>query len=189
MPIEIRPYEPSDEDSWPRRRALSCLSTGYYDDVWTERPATPLVPLVAMHEGTVVGILDVEVDEELATVDTVATHPDHQNRSIASELLARALDELPAQITVLDAWTREDESALAWYRARGFRESEPYLHVYKQWDETGEGWGSPERLSTPITTFCHAAIEDEEQMRRRFSRVYVCRRFSRSIARNSPDHQ
>lgn len=89
MPIEIRIYDPTDESSWLRCRALSFLSTCYYDDVWTKRPETPAVQLVAAHDGTIVGILDVEVERELATIDTVATHPDYTGQGIASKLLAR----------------------------------------------------------------------------------------------------
>src|SRR5699024_10905432 len=36
-------------------------------------------------------------------------------------------------VTVIDAWTREDVPALAWYRARGFAEAEHYLHGYQTW--------------------------------------------------------
>ena len=182
MPFEIRRYEPADESSWLRCRVLSFLSTCYYDDVLTARPAAPAVQLVAVEGGFVVGLLDLEIDGDLATIDTVATHPDHQGRGIASSLLAQALAELPGDVTTVDAWTREDELALAWYRARGFEESDHYLHVCKGWDEPSEGWGSPDGLSAPVTAFCHARLEDEAALRSRFSRVYVCRRFSRPVA-------
>lgn len=182
MPFEIRRYETADENSWLRCRVLSFLGTCYYDDVWTARPSTPAVQLVAVDGGVVVGALDLEVDGELATIDTVATHPDHRGRGIASALLVQALAEVPGDIAAVDAWTREDAPALSWYRARGFEESDHYLHVYKGWDEPDEGWGSPAGLSAPVTAFCHAAIEDEAAIRSRFSRVYICRRFSRSVA-------
>src|SRR5699024_10568545 len=131
MPFTIRRYAPTDETDWLRCRALSFLATCYYDDVWTTRPSSPAVQLVATDARTVIGILDVEIDGDLATIDTVAVHPDHQSRGVASQLLDRAWHELPAAVTVMDAWTREDVPALAWYRARGFAESEHYLHVCK----------------------------------------------------------
>lgn len=189
MTVDIRPYEPTDEHSWLRCRALSFLDTCYYDDVWTKRPATPVVQLVAVHGGTVVGILDVEVNQGLATIDTVSTHPDYQGRRMASRLLRRARADLPERITTLDAWTREDEPALAWYRAHGFEESEHYLHVYKGAEEPDEGWESPSRLTGPITAFCHAPIGEEAYIRGRFSRVYVCRRFSQTITSRPTHHQ
>lgn len=183
MSIEIRTYHPRDESSWLRCRALSFLGTCYYDAVVTSRPTTPAVQLVAARDGTVVGILDIEVEGELATIDTVATHPDHTRLGIASELLERARAVLPDGVTTLDAWTREDEPVLAWYRARGFVESEHYLHVYKGFDDPGTGWESPAGLSTPLIAFCHAGLEHETDLRVRYSRVYVCRRFSQAVAR------
>lgn len=181
MPFTLRNYEPADETSWLRCRALSFLTSCYYDDVWTRRPDDPVVQIVATEGDTVVGILDIEIEGNLATIDTVAAHPDHQGQGIASALLTRALRELPDTVTTLDAWTREDTPALAWYRARGFAESEHYLHVYKHWDESSVGWASPTPLSSPVTAFCHAILEHEAELRARHSRVYVCRRFSRSV--------
>lgn len=96
-------------------------------------------------------------------------------------MLARARVELPGSIAPLEAWTREDEPALEWYRAQGFAESDHYLHVYKSWSDPDEGWTSPTQLSAPVTAFCHAAIQDEKEIRARFVRVYVCRRFSQPI--------
>lgn len=181
MPLVMRSFEPADEPSWLRCRTLSFLNTCYYDDVWTRRPTSPPVQLVAVDDGTVVGLLDLEIEEDLATIDTVAVHPDHQGRGIASALLARARADLPGSVSTLDAWTREDEPALAWYRAQGFAESDHYLHVYKSWDDPDDGWSSPAGLSAPVIAFCHAPIEDEVELRSRFSRVYVCRRVSRSV--------
>lgn len=177
----IRTYEPPDEQSWLRCRTLSFLSTCYYDDVWTERPESPAVQLVAVDRDTVVGVFDVEIEADLATIDTVAVHPDYQHKGIATSLLSRARSELPHTVAALDAWTREDEPALAWYRAHGFQESDHYLHVYKHWSESDEDWASPALLSPPVTAFCHASIDDEASIRARFARVYVCRRFRLDI--------
>ncbi|GAA1483787.1 GNAT family N-acetyltransferase [Brachybacterium fresconis] len=181
MPIVIRSYEPADETSWLRCRTLTFLSTCYYDDVWARRPPSPAVQLVALDGDDAVGILDIEIDGDLATIDTVAVDPDHQGRGVASALLTRARSELPGTVSVVDAWTREDEPALEWYRAHGFAESEHYLHVYKTWEDTDAGWESPSGLSAPLTAFCHASVQDEPELRGRFSRVYVCRRFSRPV--------
>lgn len=181
MSVTIRPYAAADEASWLRCRALSFLGTSYYDDVRTNRPTSPAVQLVATLDETVVGVLDIEIAGELATIDTVAVHPDHQGDGIATALLTRAQAELPRSVSTLDAWTRDDEPALAWYRSQGFGESDRYLHVFKSWEELADGWASPAPLSTPITAFCHASIEDEADLRSRFSRVHVCRRFSRPV--------
>src|SRR5690606_17814621 len=54
------------------------------------------------------------------------------------------------------AWTRDDEPALAWYRGRGFTESDHYLHVHKGYDDPVDGFSSPNGLSSPLLSFCHA---------------------------------
>jgi ribosomal protein S18 acetylase RimI-like enzyme len=142
-----------------------------------------VIELVAVDGHQVIGILDVEIGDELATIDTIAVHPDHQRRGIGTALLHEAERRLRAfeAVTTLDAWTREDPQALGWYRSRGFAESEHYLHVYKGNFEPADGWGSPKHLSRPVMAFAHAALEYEDELRERFARVYVCRRFSRPV--------
>lgn len=189
----IRPYGPEDEKSWLRCRVLAFLDTDYYDDVRRSRPAGSTLQLVAVGPGPdvadhdeVIGILDIEIDGSLATIDTIAVHPDHRREGIADALLAEGLRRLPPGIAVLDAWTREDGPAHAWYRANGFVESDHYLHVYKAWDEPPEGWTAPEPLRRPVMAFCHADLADEAEIRDRFERVHVCRRFSRPVALDVP---
>ncbi|GAA1375899.1 GNAT family N-acetyltransferase [Luteococcus sanguinis] len=181
---EIRNYETPDEKSWLRCRVLAFLDTCYYDDVWTKRPTDSQIQLVAAEGADVVGILDVCIQDELATIDTVCVHPNHQHRGIGTALLAEGMRRLPATVTTLDAWTREDPDTLAWYRSRGFGESDHYLHVYKGWNEPGgDGWSSPAPLSGPLLAYCQASLEHEAQLRATYERVYVCRRFSQPIMR------
>ncbi|MCX4790320.1 GNAT family N-acetyltransferase [Streptomyces sp. NBC_01221] len=72
---------------------LSFLDTPYFDDVLTAKPETPApgFALVATAEQeTVTGIIDVSVDDELATIDTVAVHPDYQHQGLGRTLLTEA---------------------------------------------------------------------------------------------------
>lgn len=182
--IAVRPYRPADEASWLRCRLLGFFDTQYYDDVRTSRPsfANPSIRLVATTpDHGVMGLLDVEIDGARATIDTVAVHPDHRGRGIATTLLDRALAELPPGVNVLDAWIREDPAANAWYRRTGFVEEHRYLHVYKGHDEPADGFTAPDGLSAPVIAFLHARIEDEDRMRARFRRVHVCRRYVRPL--------
>ena len=133
--------------------------------------------------GQVVGLIDIEIDVSAATIDSIAVHPDHQRGGIASRLLAAAIDELPDQVTTLDAWTREDHAALNWYQLQGFREAYRYLHVYKNGDSTDAGFTAPPPLAPPLLAFCHASIEHENELRSQFDRVYVCRQFLREVSR------
>ena len=184
VPALVRPYRRSDERGWLLCRLLSFFDTSYYDDVHTIRTTfdLPSVQLVADLDGELVGLLDIEVDGPAATIDSIAVHPDHQRSGIASRLLAAALAELPSSVLTLDAWTREDPSALNWYRRQGFREHYQYLHVYNTSDNPSSEFTAPSPLAV-IHAFCHARLEHETVLRSRFDRVYVCTQFLRKVSR------
>ncbi|KAB8167764.1 GNAT family N-acetyltransferase [Streptomyces sp. 3MP-14] len=204
MEFSLRDYRPEDEASWLRCRVLSFLGTPYYDNVLPAKPAmaAPGCSLVAADAdvnadvdadaggqgsaGVVVGCLDLAVDGELATIETIAVHPDHQRRGIGRALLAEAaVRARAAGATTLDAWTRDQPESLAWYRATGFVESDHYLHVfadaYADEGEPGRAVERPGAGLNPIGVFSHAPLAREEEMRTRFRRVYVCRRFSQPL--------
>ncbi|GAA3886190.1 GNAT family N-acetyltransferase [Streptomyces sedi] len=182
----IRDYTPADETSWLRCRVLSFLDTPYFDDVDQTKPQIPPpgFELVATDDsGAVLGAMDVTVDDGLATIDTVAVHPDHQHRGHGRALLAEARARARALgLNALDAWTRDHPDTLRWYRAMGFTESSHYLHVYAHhYTEPGEADRAVRsRLPglRPMAAFLHADLEEEERLRAEFSRVHVCRRFT-----------
>lgn len=187
MPVAIRDYEPADEQAWLRCRVLSFLGTAYFDDVMAGKNSPLLgADLVAEDSGAIVGVLDLSAEGQIATIDTVAVHPDHQRLGIGTRLLARACgraQELGA--TTIEAWTRDDEPTLRWYRSRGFAESDHYLHVYADcYARAGEPADAVQCSPDfdPIKVFLHADLDREAEMRARFTRVHVCRRVSRSIA-------
>jgi GNAT superfamily N-acetyltransferase len=130
-PYSPEPYLPQDEQSWLRCRVLAFLDTTYYDDVAPRKPDPDAeVQLVVRHDGHIVGLLDASRAGPTATIECVAVHPDHRRHGIASRLLDVALEQLaPLGVRRIEAWTREDPAALAWYRRRGFRESTRYLHL------------------------------------------------------------
>lgn len=177
--FQLRDYRDADRESWLRCRLFGFFDTNYYDDIWTERPdyELPAIRLVAVDEAAVIGVLDLVVDGELATIETVVVHPEARGQGIASALLAQTLQRLPIQTGRVDAWTREDLAANAWYRRTGFREDHRYLHVYLGPGESRAGFSTPDGLDGPMHAFLHARIEDEERLRSRFRRVYVCRRY------------
>jgi GNAT superfamily N-acetyltransferase len=137
----VRDYHQDDEQSWLRCRVLSFLDTCYFDDVVVAKPhyPRPAVESVAVVGADVVGLLDVAVTGGLATIETVAVHSDHRWRGIATGLLHHALTRLSdLGATEMDAWTREDQSALRWYAAHGFTEAEHYVHVHASREEVAQ---------------------------------------------------
>ena len=181
--LKIRGYRTTDERSWLRCRLLSFFDTDYYDDVKISKTTftNDHVELVADNGTGIVGLLDVEIDGDTATIDSIAVHPDAQREGIASKLLDELLRRIPEHVTSLDAWTRGTESANGWYASVGFSENQRYLHVYKDEASGDDGFETPVGLSRPVTAFMHARIELEDAVRDRFSRVHVCRQYLMEI--------
>lgn len=180
----VRDYRPTDAAGWVRCRTLAFLDTQYFDDVHPVR--TPLtegsLALVATDGEQVVGLLDIEIEGTEATIDSIATHPDHQGRGIGTRLLEHAAPQLSARsVRTLDAWTREDPAANRWYARNGFTERYRYLHVYLGDEDDATGFTTPEGLSAPVSAFAHVSIEDEAAMRERYRRVYICRQYLRKL--------
>ncbi|WP_326820986.1 GNAT family N-acetyltransferase [Streptosporangium sp. NBC_01756] len=161
------------------------MSTAYFDAVFNSKPEIPApgFELIATEgHGTVIGIMDVTIDGALATIDTIAIHPDHQYQGVGRALLSKARARVSALgVPTLDAWTRDDPSTLRWYRTNGFAESEHYLHVYaNHYTEAGEpdrAIGERRPGLRPIAVFMHADLRDEQSMREQFTRVHICQRF------------
>jgi len=188
VPAQIRDYLPSDEQGWLRCRVLAFLRTAYYDDVITSKTSPEHgAELVAVRDGVVVGVLDLSVDGTLATIDTIAVHPDHQGAGIGTRLLAAAMARAASSGAVtIDAWTRDDEATLRWYRARVFAEGEHYLHVYADRSvspDEPKAAVDPRPGLDPVKVFAHASLAREAELRQAFRRVHVCRRFSQPLRR------
>ncbi|MBO0884430.1 MAG: GNAT family N-acetyltransferase [Mycobacterium sp.] len=182
----VRDYASSDEPSWLRCRILSFLTTAYFDDVVTTKPdiKAPGFELVAVtaHD-TVVGLIDVAIDDTVGTIDTLAVHPDHQRHGIARTLLANIITRGRVHnLTTLSAWTRDDPATLGWYHAMGFIETDHYLHVFANYTaDPDEPARAVERMRPGLhlmSAFLHAELADESQLRKQFARVHVCRRFT-----------
>lgn len=184
--MTVRDYTPPDEQGWLRCRVLSFLKTAYFDDVATAKPAVANgAELVAEIDRELVGILDVAVEKELATIETVAVHPDHQRAGVGTALLGQAVVRAASLgARRLDAWTRDDPGTLGWYRDNDFTEGEHYLHVYADFYRDSV---EPQRAVkpapglVPVKVFLHGRMQDEERLRKSFTRVHVCRRFVRHL--------
>ncbi|MFG3341500.1 GNAT family N-acetyltransferase [Glycomyces sp. NPDC048151] len=190
MDYAIRDCQPGDETAWLRCRALAFLDTSYFDAVERSKPSidAPGFELVAAApSGELLGVMDVSVDGETATIDTIAVHPDHRSRGIGLALLQEAIRRATPVATTLDAWTRDDPDALRWYRSNGFTEGGHYLHVYADFyndaAELDRAIAERRPSLSPIKVFLHANLEDEAAMRAQFKRVHVCRRFALELHR------
>lgn len=123
--------------------------------------------------GGVRGIIDVTVEGESATIDTIAVHPGHRSRGIGRALLGEATARLLAlKVAALDAWTRDDPATLRWHRSNGFSETDHYLHDYADYytdaAEPDRAIAERRRGLRPVKAFLHAKLDEEATMRERF---------------------
>jgi len=196
----IRKYHEDDEEGWVRCRVLAFLDSAYYDNVYREKEtySSKSIELVAEIDGAVIGLLDVECEDEPQTVCSkssdlesthlagmiwhIAVHPDFRRKGIAHMLLERAIEEsLRLGLSRLEAWTRDDGLAEKWYLSQGFNEIESYYHVYIDGKEMkSEVINSKIPELKPISVFAHY-LGDDNLFLNKFNRVYKCIRFDLAI--------
>ena len=195
-PSVVRPYEPSDEPEWLRCRVLAFLDTAYFDDVVQskKRYAHHSIELVAEMGGRIVGLIDVECEEQPGTICSessafegsaragmiwhLAVHPDYRGRGIGSRLLRSAVEAgLALGIARFEAWTRDDAFVEKWYKRQGFEKIESYSHVYLEGQaEIDHGVKTKIPGLRPMKIFAHYVGTDEALLRQ-FKRVHACSRY------------
>lgn len=194
--MNIRAYQHSDETGWLRCRVLSFLDTAYYDNVLTEKEeyTHPVIELVAIIDDQVVGLLDIEYEENEKTVCTIgagrggmiwhiAVHPDYRRRGIAQELLREAENQArQLGLAYLEAWTRDDEWVNAWYEQNEFKKKDSYLHVYAESREEVDQWlGETLSEDRPVSLFAHYIGENKDHIMKMYNRVYECNGYVKAL--------
>jgi GNAT superfamily N-acetyltransferase len=185
----IRPYADADERGWLECRVLAFLDSAYYDAVEREkeRYERPSIELVAEVDGSIVGLIDVECEEEPGTVCEdrpglggmiwhLAVLRDFRRQGIASRLLTAAKEAARGRgIDRFEAWTRDDDWVQRWYESHGFVQIKSYLHVYVHGKSETDGViGSDFPGLKPILVFAHYTGDRRDDVRRRFARVHDC---------------
>lgn len=132
--MKIRDYKSSDKRKWLECRVLSFLDCSYYNDVWVERKLykNKAICLVAEENGRIIGLLDIEMEEEIgslcvagkqrgAVIWNLAVLPEFRRKCVASLLWKEGKRRLKeAGIQYCEVWTQEDPAANTWYLSQGF---------------------------------------------------------------------
>ena len=195
--MEIRQYQAEDEIGWVRCRVLSFLDTAYFDNVLQKKEVyeNPAVELVAVENGQVVGLIDIEYEIRERTVCSrgaglggmiwhIAVHPDFRRKGIASKLLKES-EKIAAGkgLNRLEAWTRDDEWVNKWYVNSGFMNVDSYLHVFIDGDSELKGAIKSERPDLyPIQSFAHYIGEENEHIKKQFKRVHECNCYEKMLS-------
>lgn len=187
--MQIRKYQPDDEKGWVRCRTLAFLDTAYFDDVMNKKETYdhPAIELVAVDNGKVIGLLDIEYETKEKTVCTrgnglggmiwhLAAHPDYQRQGIGSKLLQKA-EKISKEkgLNYLEAWTRDDDWVCAWYEKNGFQNVYSYLHVYAVSNELDHIFDTVKPGFYPVKAFAHYTGNERETIQSNFKRVHECR--------------
>jgi len=137
----IREYTPDDERGWLRCRVVAFLDCSYFNDVKTEKETylQPSICLVAEENGSIVGLIDAEMDsydlacagdERGAIIWNLAVLSEYRRQGVAKALLTELQTRLAKEgIRYCEVWTQQDEPANAFYRKMGFvlEESQTWL--------------------------------------------------------------
>ncbi|WP_214480570.1 N-acetyltransferase [Bacillus sp. SM2101] len=194
--MHIRNYTSKDEAGWVRCRVLSFLDTAYFDNVIREKETynNPVIELVAVEQGQIVGLIDIEYELVERTLCSrgvglggmiwhIAVHPDFRRNGIGNLLLCEAEKiAIEKGLNRLEAWTRDDPWVHKWYKKNKFIDVESYLHVYID--------GSLEMKDTltakvpalhPVQAFSHYNGDNKDNIKAKFKRVHECTCFEKNL--------
>lgn len=193
--MEIREYREEDKTSWIRCRVPSFLDSSYFDDVqnFREEYDNPVIRLVAVDNGIVVGFLDCEFEKKSGDVcyfegdrGGVIWHlgvlPEYRREGLASKMWEVAKGNLEQEgIRRVEVWTQDDPEATGWYLRQGFVFKEAYLNAFlkgKPADPVMKEFLNPEGLGEVygIRNFnFEAPIERKEELAKICYRLHEVR--------------
>ncbi|MFX0172033.1 MAG: GNAT family N-acetyltransferase [Candidatus Hodarchaeota archaeon] len=144
MKLKIRQYDLSDEEKWVKCHFLSYYDSIYLDELVNFKPRYEglVIQLVAIVDEEIVGILDIEIEQEAGQfgidetsrcgmISVIGVVSQFRRRGIGTALLFKAQDILVRKYTVhrFEIWIREDLSTLAWLEKNDFQKIHHYYQI------------------------------------------------------------
>ncbi len=149
MEVKIRNYRLSDEEKWLDCHKDSYNKSFFFDELLKIKPRyeTPSIELVALYKDIIVGILDIEIEEESGQlcfkngeksgiISVIGVKPQYQRKKVASKLLNSSINLLKDQYSIfrLEIWIHYENTILSWLNKNGFKE----FYRYYQMDFTSD---------------------------------------------------
>ncbi|MFX0185385.1 MAG: GNAT family N-acetyltransferase [Candidatus Hodarchaeota archaeon] len=144
MKVNIRQYDPSDEEEWIRCHFLSYYDSIYLDELINMKPRYEglVIQLIATFDEEIVGILDIEIEQEAGQfgsdetsrcgmISVIGVIPQFRCKGIGTTLLFKAQNILIRNYNIhrVEIWIREDLSTLAWLEKNDFLKIHHYYQI------------------------------------------------------------
>ncbi|MHA1968664.1 MAG: GNAT family N-acetyltransferase [Candidatus Hodarchaeales archaeon] len=142
--IKIQQYSTLDEEEWLKCHTQSYYQSGFFDTLLKVKPRyeTPSIELVGLNETKIVGILDIELEEEAGQlcnnnkqktglISVIGVLPNFRRKKIATNLITNAIETISKKHSIhrLELWTREDTGIISWLKWHQFIEIYRYYQV------------------------------------------------------------
>ncbi|MFX1507535.1 MAG: GNAT family N-acetyltransferase [Promethearchaeota archaeon] len=142
--VEIRNYNPLDEDNWIKCQLYSYLESPYYDVLNKVKPRyeNPAIELVGVENDRIVGILDIEIEQEQghfcfnetersAMISVLGVLINHRGKGIGSKLIKKGIKLIQENYEIhrIEIWIREDPGTISWLKQLRFHKIHQFYEV------------------------------------------------------------
>lgn len=144
LELEIRNFTSLDEDEWLKCHIAAYYESYFFDELVKIKPRYEAISLelVGIVNKEIVGILDIEIEEEAGQlsfqeaeksglISIIGIKPHYRRKNIATKLLQTAITLLKNEHTIhrLEIWVREDTTLLSWLEKNRFKEINRFYQV------------------------------------------------------------
>ncbi|UCE15006.1 MAG: GNAT family N-acetyltransferase [Candidatus Heimdallarchaeota archaeon] len=144
MPLSIRQYTQTDEDTWVECHLQSYYNSIYIDELVKVKPRyeNPAIELVALEGNKIVGVLDVEIEAypghfclddsiQSGMISIIGVMPQYRKRGVATNLIEMSSKVLKDSYDIrrLEIWIRDDPELNVCLQKIGFHQIHHYFQV------------------------------------------------------------